>query len=81
MTARRATILRREEAEREVASREEKRREDGFPVNVPGGWRALRRALRFASVVAIIPMGVDSSSLCDDDDDFVCERAKRARKL
>ena len=36
MTARRATILRREEAEREVASREEKRREDGFPVNRPG---------------------------------------------
>ena len=27
---------RREEAEREVASREEKRREDGFPVNRPG---------------------------------------------
>ena len=41
MTARRATILRREEAEREVASREEKRREDGFPVNRP---RRLARA-------------------------------------
>ena len=41
ITARRATILRREEAEREVASREEKRREDGFPVNRP---RRLARA-------------------------------------
>ena len=29
-------LCRREEAEREVASREEKRREDGFPVNRPG---------------------------------------------
>ena len=33
--------MRREEAEREVASREEKRREDGFPVNRP---RRLARA-------------------------------------
>ena len=84
MTARRATILRREEAEREVASREEKRREDGFPVNRPRRLARAQTRPAFRVRRRHHPhLGVDSSSLCDDDDDdFVCVRAKRrARKL
>ena len=47
-------LCRREEAEREVASREEKRREDGFPVNRPGRLtRAQTRATTLRRVLLL----------------------------